>query len=271
MFRSIFESGFHRGPLFFVTEFRNRDTSWVRTRSMVEASDTLAGEPRLIVEQGMAARIAALAAPVLLNLGYRLVRVKILGADGCTVQIMAERPNGTMTVDDCEAASRALSPVLDVSDPIERAYRLELSSPGLDRPLVRRSDFERLAGHRLKVEMVLPISGRRRFRGVLMGVEGDCAHIRSDDAATGDLMLRFDDMAEAKLVLTDTLISESLRRGKAAERAARQQAITEETGQRPGRMPLSNGVQSTQYPSTYAAKLSASERRRSRNKDEGGE
>ena len=238
---------------------------------MIEPSDTLAGELRVIVEQGMAARIAALAAPVLLNLGYRLVRVKILGADGCTVQIMAERPDGTMTVDDCEAASRALSPVLDVADPIERAYRLELSSPGLDRPLVRRSDFERFAGHRLKVEMGLPISGRRRFRGVLMGVEGDCAHIRSDDVAAGDVMLRFDDMAEAKLVLTDTLIAESLRRGKAAERAARQQATTVEIGQHPGRMRPSNGGQSSQCPSTQAAELSASDRRRSGNRNEGGE
>lgn len=238
---------------------------------MVEASDTLAGEPRLIVEQGMAARIAALVAPVLLNLGYRLVRVKILGADGCTVQIMAERADGTMTVDDCEAASRALSPVLDMADPIERAYRLELSSPGLDRPLVRRSDFERFAGHRVKVEMALPISGRRRFRGVLMGVEGDSAHIRSDDDVAGDVMLRFDDMAEAKLVLTDALIAESLRRGKAAERAVRQQATAAELGQHPGRMRPSSGAQSTQCPSTQAAELSASDRWRSGNRNEGGE
>src|SRR5262249_25679164 len=103
-------------------------------------------EPRLIVEQGTAARVAAIAEPVITGLGFRLVRVKISGLSGCTVQIMAERPDGTMSIDDCEALSRALSPVLDVANPIERAYRLEISSPGIDRPLVRRSDFERYAG-----------------------------------------------------------------------------------------------------------------------------
>src|SRR5437660_4507548 len=142
---------------------------------MTQAIDTLqaASEPRLIVEQGIAARVAAIAEPVLLGLGYRLVRVRISGLDGCTVQIMAERPDGTMTVDDCEAVSRGLSPVFDVADPIDRAYRLEISSPGMDRPLVRRSDFERFAGHRLKVEMAVAIDGRRRFHGLLLGVEGE--------------------------------------------------------------------------------------------------
>src|SRR5438105_8107505 len=104
-------------------------------------------EPRLIIEQGVAARVAAIAEPVLAGLGYRLVRVRISGLAGCTVQIMAERPDGMMAIEDCEAASRALSPVLDVADPIEGSYRLEISSPGIDRPLVRRSDFDRYAGH----------------------------------------------------------------------------------------------------------------------------
>ncbi len=114
----------------------------------MQTTDTRAeSEPRLIVEQGVAARVATIAEPVIEGLGLRLVRVKISGLSGCTVQIMAERPDGTMTIDDCEALSRTLSPVLDVADPIERAYRLEISSPGLDRPLVRRSDFERHAGH----------------------------------------------------------------------------------------------------------------------------
>src|SRR5436305_14159651 len=142
-------------------------------------------EPGLIVEQGIAARVAAIAGPVQLGLGYRLVRVRISGLDGCTVQIMAERPGGTMTVDDCEAVSRGLSPVFDVADPIDRAYRLEISSPGMDRPLVRRCDFERYAGHQLKVEMAVAIDGRRRFRGVLLGLDGDAARIRRDDAAPG--------------------------------------------------------------------------------------
>ena len=183
-------------------------------------------DPRLIVEQGVAARVAAIVEPVLIASGYRLVRVKVSGLDGCTVQIMAERPDGTMKVEDCEIVSRALSPVLDVSDPIDRAYRLEVSSPGMDRPLVRRSDFERFAGHELKVEMAVAINGRRRFRGLLLGVQGETARIRRSDVAPGEegeVVLPIEDMSEAKLVLTDALIAESLRRGKAAERGARQQ------------------------------------------------
>src|SRR5205809_5170685 len=123
------------------------------------------GEPRLIAEQGIAARVAAISEPVLDGIGYRLVRVKIFGADGCTVQIMAERPDGTMTVEDCEAASRALSPVLDVADPIDRAYRLEVSSPGMDRPPVRRSDLVRFGGHLVELVVMRARGGRRRLRG----------------------------------------------------------------------------------------------------------
>jgi len=178
-------------------------------------------EPRLISEQGLAARVAAIIDPVLVGIGYRLVRVKISGLDGCTVQVMAERPDGMMTVDDCEAVSRALSPVLDVADPIERSYRLEVSSPGIDRPLVRRSDFERFAGHQVKVELAVPIEGRRRFRGLLLGAQGDAARIRSADVTAGEpaeILLPIEDMAEAKLVLTEDLIAESLRRGKAQQR-----------------------------------------------------
>jgi ribosome maturation factor RimP len=180
-------------------------------------------EPRLIIEPGLAARVAAIIEPALEQLNYRLVRVRISGMDGCTVQIMAERPDGSMSIDDCELVSRALSPVLDVADPIERAYRLEISSPGIDRPLVRRSDFERFAGHVVKIEMAVAIDGRRRFRGTLIGVDGDKARIRRTDAAAGenpDVLLPIEEMAEAKLVLTNELVTESLRRGKAAERAA---------------------------------------------------
>ena len=107
------------------------------------ADAELLAEPRLVVEPGAAARVSAVAAPVLQGMGYRLVRIKISAEAGCTVQVMAERPDGTMQIEDCEAISRALSPVLDIADPIDRAYRLEISSPGIDRPLVRRSDFER--------------------------------------------------------------------------------------------------------------------------------
>jgi ribosome maturation factor RimP len=191
------------------------------------ASNTdLLNEPRLVVEPGLAARVSAVAEPVLNGMGYRLVRVRISGEAGTTVQIMAERPDGTMLIDDCEAISRALSPVMDVADPIERAYRLEISSPGIDRPLVRRSDFERHAGHLLKVEMAVMHEGRKRFRGTLLGVEGDRAHLRRDDVKGGepaDVLLAIEDIAEARLVLTDALIAESMRRGKAAERTLRQE------------------------------------------------
>jgi ribosome maturation factor RimP len=211
-------------------------------------------EPRLIAETGTAARVAAIAEPALATLGFRLVRVRISGADGCTVQVMAERPDGTFEIDDCEAASRVLSPLLDEADPIERAYRLEISSPGIDRPLVRRSDFERYCGHIVKIEMTLPVDGRKRFRGTLLGTDGDAIRIRGDDAkadgksdakadaksdsktgakadaqtgAVGEpaeILLPIDDMAEAKLVLTDALVTEALRRAKAEEREMREEA-----------------------------------------------
>ncbi len=194
-----------------------------RTAGPVD-TDLLA-EPRLVVEPGTAARVSAVAGPVLEAMGYRLVRIKISGESGCTVQIMAERPDGSMQIEDCEAISRALSPVLDVADPIQRAYRLEISSPGIDRPLVRRSDFERYAGHLVKIEMALAHQGRKRFRGTLAGVEGDAVRIHRDDARPGEeaeAVLVMEDIADARLVLTDDLIAESMRRGKAAERALKQ-------------------------------------------------
>jgi len=181
----------------------------------------LLAEPRLVIEPGVAARVSAVATPVLQAMGYRLVRIKISGEAGCTVQIMAERPDGSMHIEDCEAISRALSPALDVADPIDRAYRLEISSPGIDRPLVRRSDFERFAGHLVKIEMAVARQGRKRFRGTLSGVEGGSVRLHRDDAKPdedGDVLLALEEIAEARLVLTDELIAESIRRGKAAER-----------------------------------------------------
>ena len=181
---------------------------------------SFADEPRLIIEPGRAARVAALAEPVLASLGYRLVRVRISAFAGCTVQIMAERPDGMMKIEDCEAASRALSPVLDGADPIETAYHLEISSPGIDRPLVRHSDFDRYAGNIAQVEMQTPIDGRKRFRGELKGTAGDCARLFWDGAPDGpsEILLRIDDMTEAKLVLTDALVAESLRKSKQNQR-----------------------------------------------------
>jgi ribosome maturation factor RimP len=120
--------------------------------------------------------------------------------------------------------SRALSPVLDVADPIDRAYRLEISSPGIDRPLVRLSDFDRHCGHVVKIEMAMATAGRKRFRGMLLGTEGVAARLKREDAAAGEpdeVLLPIADMVEARLVLTDALIEEALRRGKAAERAAK--------------------------------------------------
>src|SRR6201999_626773 len=185
----------------------------------------LLAEPRLVVEPGVAARVSAVAGPVLQQLGYRLVRIRISGEAGCTVQIMAERPDGSMQIEDCEVVSRALSPVLDIADPIDRAYRLEISSPGIDRPLVRRSDFERYAGHLVKIEMAVPHQGRKRFRGILGGIEGDSVQLHRDDIRAGEdaeVALVMEDIADARLVLTDELIAESMRRGKAAERELRQ-------------------------------------------------
>ncbi len=184
--------------------------------------DSPLDEPRLVTESGVDARVASIVGPTLMDLGFRLVRVKSSGRNGYTLQIMVERPDGTFTVDDCEVASKAVSPVLDVEDPIEKAYHLELSSPGIDRPLVRVSDFARWAGHLAKVEMEIPVDGRKRFKGFLEGVAGDKAILRRDDAAKDEVArveLPIADVGEARLILTDELIREALRRAKAAGRA----------------------------------------------------
>jgi len=178
-------------------------------------------EPRLVTETGLAARIAAIAGPVLSGLGFRLVRVRVSGRDGCTVQIMAEKPDGTFSIGDCELASRTLSPALDVEDPIASTYRLEISSPGIDRPLMRRSDFDRYAGYEVKVEMSVGVEGRKRFRGTLLGAEPAAARLEYDAREGGrqTVSLPFDDIVEAKLVLTDALVAQSLKRGKEMSRS----------------------------------------------------
>ena len=174
-------------------------------------------EPRIVTERGLEARIANIVEPAIAGLGYRLVRVKVSAMNGMTLQIMAERPDGTMSVDDCEIVSRDLSPLLDVEDPIDREYHLEVSSPGIDRPLVRRSDFETWGGHLAKIELEHMLDGRKRFRGKLAGVEGGSVRVALDqpgaDGATAALV-PLEAIAEAKLVLTDDLIKESLRRQK---------------------------------------------------------
>jgi ribosome maturation factor RimP len=188
---------------------------------------------RLITETGVAARVAGIVAPVIADLGFRLVRVKVSGQNGCTIQIMAEREDGTMTVEDCEAVSRALSPVLDLEDPVERAYHLEISSPGIDRPLVRRQDFERWTGYEAKIELAAPLSGRKRFRGVIRDVEGDTVGLELPDAKDGEeplVWLPLSDLADARLVLTDELVRESLRRGSAPPQPTADQAETDDNG-----------------------------------------
>jgi len=221
----IWRVGPSRDPLFFVT-CAARTPAGPREQDAMfdtptDAPDGL-DEPRLVTETGMAARIAAIAEPVLMGLGYRLVRVRVSGRDGMTVQIMAERPDGSFSIEDCEASSRALSPSLDVEDPIPGGYRLELSSPGIDRPLVRLSDFERARGHETKIEMDVPVEGRKRFRGEIEGVEGTDAMLRfaGKDGETQSVRLPVRDMAEARLVLTDALIAQSLKRGKDAAKPA---------------------------------------------------
>ncbi len=160
-------------------------------------------------------RVEELIEPTLEAMGYRLVRLRFTGGTKAVLQVMAERvDDGEMDVDDCAQISRALSPLLDVEDPIPGAYTLEVSSPGIDRPLVRRADFERFAGFEIKLELGQPRDGRRRFRGRLLGVEDDAVRLDLAGAPGESLALPLADIAEAKLVMTDELIEASLKKSK---------------------------------------------------------
>ena len=206
-------------------------------RSAVSEQDrVLLDEPRLVVETGLAARVANIVEPALRDLGLRLVRVKISAMNGSTVQIMAERPDGSMAVSDCEAASVALSPLLDIEDLFAQAYQLELSSAGIDRPLVRPSDFTRAVGHEARVELLTPLDRRKRFRGWIVGLVGEGRDARlalrlidvgADEEADVALPLR--DLGEARLTLTEALIREALR----ADKAARSQVADVESEAKP--------------------------------------
>jgi ribosome maturation factor RimP len=218
----------------------------VTQKTTADTGQSLEGtiaEPRLMVETGVAARVAHVTEPVLRDLGYRLVRARILSGQGTTLQVMIERPDGTVTVEDCEKASMALSPVLDLEEPMTEAYHLEMSSPGIDRPLVRVSDFRRAAGHEVRIEMAVPLDGRKRFRGWIQATEGEGAQarvqIRRTDARGDepvDVTLVLGDIGEARLILTEALIREALKRDKAAREADPEQSDPEEETEAAGNL-----------------------------------
>jgi ribosome maturation factor RimP len=156
--------------------------------------------------------LEALVAPAVEAAGYRLVRLRVMGGKTKTVQVMAERPDGQMDVDDCAGLSRTLSELLEAADPIADDYVLEVSSPGIDRPLTRAEDFARFAGHDVRIELTQAVDGRRRFKGLLIGLEGQ--DVLVDVAAEGGsqrLRLPYSSIGDAKLVLTDRLIAESMK------------------------------------------------------------
>ena len=171
----------------------------------------------LIAKAAIDRRMAEIITPVIEDMGFELVRVRLMSGKQTTLQIMADKPDGGIEVDDCAAISNAVSAVLDVEDPILDAYTLEVSSPGIDRPLTRLKDFEMFEGYEAKLETAELIDGRRRFKGELAGVEDDEVLINIE--AEGELVtigLKFDWLSDAKLVLTDDLIKAMLRQRKAA-------------------------------------------------------
>jgi ribosome maturation factor RimP len=167
-------------------------------------------EPRYVKETALEARIARIVEPVANDLGYSLVRVKITQENGMTLQIMAEDGHGRFTIADCEALSKEVSPVLDVEDPIDREYHLEVSSPGIDRPLVRARDFAAYVGHEAKLELSDMLDGRKRFRGLIKAVDDEAVTVTLPDAPRDtdpDHRLPLRLLADAKLVMTDALMN----------------------------------------------------------------
>lgn len=185
-----------------------------------------AGEARIIIETGLDRRIAEIIEPVLVGMGFKLVRARLMNQNGLTLQVMTERNDGTMTVTDCEEVSMAISPVLDVEDPVDKAYHLEVSSPGIDRPLVRKSDFARWQGHIVKCETSILVDNRKRFRGKITEVDTDGFTLERDQVAYGEeprVKIPFNTLSEAKLILTDDLIRDALRADKLAKAEAANQ------------------------------------------------
>jgi len=172
----------------------------------------------LIAKTAMDRRMAEIITPVIEDMGFELVRVRLKGGKNASLQIMAERPDGGIEVDECADISTAVSAVLDVEDPIVEAYTLEVSSPGIDRPLTRLKDFDLFEGYDAKLETTELIDGRRRFKGVLAGIEGEEVLINLDqNGETVTVGLAFDWLSDAKLILTDELIREMLRQRKAQD------------------------------------------------------
>ncbi len=172
----------------------------------------------LIAKTQIDKRLAEIVTPVIEDMGFELVRLRLMGGTNKTLQIMAERPDGRIEVDDCAAISTALSAVLDVEDPIDDNYTLEVSSPGIDRPLTRLKDFGNWDGYVARIETTELIDGRKRFKGNLAGTEGDEVLIEIEDQGEPvTIGLKFDWLADAKLVLTDELVREALRARKVSE------------------------------------------------------
>lgn len=171
----------------------------------------------LIAKTAIDRKLAEIISPVIEDMGFELVRLRLQGGNTHTLQIMAERPTGGIEVDECADISNAVSAVLDVEDPLSDAYVLEVGSPGIDRPLTRLKDFETFEGYDAKIETAELIDGRKRFKGVLAGVEGEEVLINLESQGeTVTVGLQFDWLADAKLVMTDELIKEMLRQRKAA-------------------------------------------------------
>jgi ribosome maturation factor RimP len=215
-----------KDPLLFISAIRKSVKLPGAHRLSDLTNADITNEPRLIVETGLDQRVAAIIEPVIVGMGFRLVRVRLMNQNGSTLQVMAERNDGTMTVQDCEALSQAISPVLDVDDPIDKAYHLEVSSPGIDRPMVRKSDFSRWQGNLVKCETSILVDNRKRFRGKIVDVDTDGFTIERDQVAYGEeprVVIPFSTLAEAKLILTDDLIRDALRADKLAKAEAANQ------------------------------------------------
>jgi ribosome maturation factor RimP len=167
----------------------------------------------LIAKAAIDRRLSDIVTPVIEDMGFELVRIRLMSGKAITLQIMADRPDGGIEVDELAQISQALGATLDVEDPIVEEYALEVSSPGIDRPLTRLKDFGMFEGYEAKIETEELIDGRRRFKGMLAGIEGDEVLINLDEGTVG---LKFDWLSDAKLVLTDELIKEMLRQRKAS-------------------------------------------------------